>query len=306
VADQLRLEVPARLEGDRVDKALADLLDLSRARARALIDQGVLIDGAPARPADRVRAGALLETPSPEEVGGLEPQAIEFGVVHEDPSLIVVDKPPGLVVHPGSGHRGPTLAAGLLHRYPELEGVGDTGRWGLIHRLDRDTSGLLLVGRTTPAFDRLREELAARRISRRYMTLVHGHLSTPLGTIDAPIGADPSRPTRRAVVAGGKPAVTHYEVLEELPTSGLSLLEVSLSTGRTHQIRVHLAAIDHPVVADKTYSQLQSPAGDGRTFLHAHHLGLAHPASDEAVTFASPLPSDLLRVLDAMRALEVG
>jgi 23S rRNA pseudouridine1911/1915/1917 synthase len=306
VADALKLEVPPRLEGDRVDKALADLLDLSRARARALIDEGVLIDGAPARAGDRVRAGTVLEAPPPIETEGLEPEAVDFEVIHEDPDLIVVDKPSGLVVHPGSGHRGETLAAGLLHRYPELDGVGDAGRWGLVHRLDRDTSGLLLVGRTTAAFDRLREDLAGRRIRRLYTTLVHGHFSTPTGTIDAPIGADPGRPTRRAVVAGGKPAVTHYEVLEELPRSGLSLLEVALGTGRTHQIRVHLAAIDHPVVGDKTYSMLRGPETSRRIFLHAHHLSLSHPATDEPVSFTSPLPPDLVVVLDTVRRTETG
>lgn len=306
MADALKLEVPERLEGDRVDKALADLLELSRAGARALIDEGVLIDGEPARPSDRVKAGAIVETPQPAESLGLEPQAIEFDVTHEDPDLIVVDKPPGLVVHPGSGHRGPTLAAGLLDRYTELEGVGDTGRWGLVHRLDRDTSGLLLVGRTQHAFDRLRADLAARRISRRYLALVHGVFSTPTGTIDAPIGADPLRPTRRAVVPGGKPAVTNYEVQEEFPGSGLALLEVSLGTGRTHQIRVHLAAIDHPVVGDKTYSMLRGPAAAKRIFLHAHHLGLTHPRSGEPVSFSSPLPPDLATVLDSVRTSEIG
>jgi 23S rRNA pseudouridine1911/1915/1917 synthase len=301
VADALKLEVPDRLEGDRVDKALADLLDLSRARARALVEEGVLLDGAPARPSDRVRAGAVLEAPSPSEIRGLEPEAIELQVVHEDHDLIVVDKPSGLVVHPGSGHRGPTLASGLLHRYPELEGVGDSGRWGLVHRLDRDTSGLLLVGRTTPAFESLRADMAARRISRHYTALVHGSFSTPTGTIDAPIGADPSRPTRRAVVAGGKPAVTHYEVAEEFPLTGVSLLHVSLSTGRTHQIRVHMTAIDHPVVGDKTYSMLRGPAASHRIFLHAHHLGLNHPTTGHQVSFESALPSDLVAVLESLR-----
>ena len=306
MADALRLEVPQRLDGDRVDKALAEMFELSRARARALIDQGVLIDGAPARPSDRVRAGGVLVTPLPTESGGLEPEAIELRVVHEDPDLIVVDKPAGLVVHPGSGHRGSTLAAGLLHRYPELEGVGDPGRWGLVHRLDRDTSGLLLVGRTRFAFDRLRADLAARRISRVYTALVHGGFSTPTGTIDAPIGADPSRPTRRAVVAGGKPAVTHYEVLEYFPESGLSFLEVALGTGRTHQIRVHLAAIDHPVVGDKTYSRLRGPPKSTRLFLHAHRLGLSHPISGDPVSFVSPLPPDLVAVLESVREPEHG
>jgi 23S rRNA pseudouridine1911/1915/1917 synthase len=248
----------------------------------------------------------VLEAPPPAEIRGLEPEAVDFRVVHEDPALVVVDKPPGLVVHPGSGHRGPTLAAGLLHRYPELDGVGDPGRWGLVHRLDRDTSGLLLVGRTNASFDRLRADLAARRIRRLYTTLVHGRFSTTTGTIDAPIGADPTRPTRRAVVAGGKPAVTHYEVLDELPGSDLSLLEVSLSTGRTHQIRVHLAAIDHPVVGDKTYSMLRGPAAAGRIFLHAHLLELAHPTTGDAVRFTSALPPDLVAVLESVRGGDHG
>lgn len=301
MADALRLEVPQRLDGDRVDKALAEMLELSRARARALIERGVLIDGTPARPSDRVRAGGVVEAPSPTESGGLEPEAMELRVVHEDPHLIVVEKPAGLVVHPGSGHRGPTLAAGLLHRYPELEGVGDVGRWGLVHRLDRDTSGLLLVGRTTSAFDKLRADLAGRRISRLYTALVHGAFSAPTGTIDAPIGRDQSRPTRRAVVAGGKPAVTHYEILEYFPGKDLSLLEIGLGTGRTHQIRVHLAAIAHPVVGDKTYSTLPVPAKSRRIFLHAHRLDLTHPVSGDPVSFASPLPPDLVAVLDSVR-----
>jgi 23S rRNA pseudouridine1911/1915/1917 synthase len=156
------------------------------------------------------------------------------------------------------------------------------------------------VGRNTTSFDRLRADLAQRRIARLYTTLVHGQFSTPTGTIDAPIGADPTRPTRRAVVAGGKPAVTHYEVLEEFPRSGLTLLEVSLATGRTHQIRVHLAAIDHPVVGDRTYSMLKGPAATRRMFLHAHALRLTHPASGDPVSFSSQLPPDLVVVVDSL------
>lgn len=306
MADTLKLEVPERLDGDRVDKVLAVLLEVSRAQARALLDAGVLLDGSPARPSDRVRAGAVVESPSPAGAAVLVAEAAEFGVIYEDLDMIVVDKPAGLVVHPGSGHQRPTLAAGLLHRYPELEGVGDAGRWGLVHRLDRDTSGVLLVARSAAAYERLSSDMARRRIRRMYTALVHGGFATPTGTIDAPIGRDPARPTRRAVVAGGKPAVTHYEVIEELPTAGVSLLEVALATGRTHQIRVHLASIDHPVVGDKTYSSLTEALGSPRIFLHAHQVGLHHPSTGEELGFTAPLPADLTGVLDFLRSAEDG
>ena len=304
--DTIVLEVPERLEGHRIDKVLADLLDLSRARARALLDAGVLLDGSPARPSDRVRSGAVVESPPPEVAIGLVPEPVAFAVIHEDPDLIVVDKPPGLVVHPGSGHERPTLAAGLLHRYPELEGVGAIGRWGLIHRLDRDTSGVLVVGRTASSFERLNSDMAQRRIRRLYTTLVHGRFATPTGTIDAPIGRDPDRPTRRAVVPGGKPAVTHFEVVEEFSPADVSLLEVALATGRTHQIRVHMTAVDHPIVGDKAYSSLNKAVESPRIFLHAHQVGLHHPTTGEELTFTSPLPSDLAEVLDFVRFPEVG
>lgn len=294
--------MPDRLAGERVDKAIAELLGQSRARARDLVDAGVLVDGSPARPSDRVAIGSIIETPEPETGIELVAQPVEFDVIHEDPDLIVVNKPPGLVVHPGSATGSATLAAGLLHRYPELEGVGAPGRWGLIHRLDKDTSGVLLVARTSPAYDRLRSDLARRRIGREYMTLVHGRFSTPTGTIEAPIGRDPARPTRRAVILGGKPAITHYEVLEEFPDSGMSLLRVSLETGRTHQIRVHLAAIDHPVVGDKTYSTLNVPMPLPRMFLHAFSVQLNHPGSGTEVGYTAPLPTDLGQVLAGLGA----
>jgi 23S rRNA pseudouridine1911/1915/1917 synthase len=306
VADTLDLEVPERLEGQRVDKVLADLLHLSRAQARALLDAGVLLDGAPARPSDRVRTGAVVMSPAPEVAIGLVAEPVDFGVIHEDADLIVVDKPAGLVVHPGSGHERSTLAAGLLYRYPELEGVGAAGRWGLIHRLDRDTSGVLLVGRTAASFERLNSDMARRRIRRLYTTLVHGIFATPTGTIDAPIGRDPDRPTRRAVVPGGKPAVTHYEVVEEFTPADVSLLEVALETGRTHQIRVHMTAIDHPIVGDKAYSSLNKAVESPRIFLHAKQVSLHHPATEAELTFTAPLPSDLTEVLDFVRSTDEG
>jgi 23S rRNA pseudouridine1911/1915/1917 synthase len=302
VADSLRLEVPETLAGERVDRALATLLGVSRGQARALIDSGVTIDGVAAKPSDRVLAGAVIDSPQPEVAVGLLPEPVDFDVIHSDEHLIVVDKPAGLVVHPGAGRTDGTLVAGLLHRYPDLEGVGAPGRWGLVHRLDRDTSGVLLVGRTSAAYEKLTSDLTQRRIARVYTTLVHGTFTTQTGTIEAPIGRDPARPTRRAVIPGGKPAVTHYEVLEVFAESGVSLLEVRLETGRTHQIRVHMAAIGNPVVADRLYSTLNQTFRVPRIFLHARRVELEHPGFGGSVSYEAPLPDDLADVLGRLSA----
>ncbi len=299
MADSLTLEVPETLDGARVDKAISSLLGVSRFVARELVDRGVVLDGNVARPSDRVRTGSLIETPHPAAELSLQPEDVPFEVLYEDEALLVVDKPAGVVVHPGSGTKEGTLAAGLLNRYPELEGVGEPGRWGLIHRLDKDTSGTLIVARTGDAYSALVEDLGARRIGRTYVALVHGLFPVPTGTIDAPIGRDPSRPTRRAVSPTGKPAVTHYELIREFPAHEVALLEVTLETGRTHQIRVHLAAIDHPVISDRTYSfntRVKSP----RIFLHARRVHLIHPVTGKDVQVESPLPGDLQTVLDCL------
>jgi len=300
VADTLTLEVPETLDGSRVDKALSSLLGVSRFVARELLDRGVILDGRPARPRDRVHTGSRIETPHPAVEVALQPEEVAFEVLYEDDALLVVDKPTGVVVHPGSGTREGTLAAGLLNRYPELEGVGDAGRWGLIHRLDKDTSGTLIVARTQDAYRILTADLAARKIGRTYTSLVHGRFSVPTGTIEAPIGRDPSRPTRRAVIPTGKPAVTHYEVIGDYPGHEVSLLEVRLETGRTHQIRVHLAAIDHPVIGDRTYSPFNTSVKAPRVFLHARRVHLAHPSSGAVLDVESPLPPDLSRVLERL------
>ncbi|HLF60357.1 MAG TPA: RluA family pseudouridine synthase [Acidimicrobiia bacterium] len=300
MADSLTLEVPEALDGARVDKALSSLLGVSRLVARQLLDRGVLLEGLPARPRDRVRTGSTIETPHPIAEVGLQPEDVAFEVLYEDNALLVIDKPAGVVVHPGSGTKEGTLAAGLLNRYPELEGVGEPGRWGLIHRLDKDTSGTLIVARTQAAHRSLSADLAARRIGRTYLTLVHGLFPVPTGTIDAPIGRDPSRPTRRAVIPTGKPAITHYEVIAEYPDDEVTLLEVRLDTGRTHQIRVHLAAIAHPVIGDRTYSPFNTRVKVPRVFLHARRVRLAHPDSGATIEVESPLPPDLTRVLESL------
>jgi 23S rRNA pseudouridine1911/1915/1917 synthase len=304
VADPLSFEIPDSLGGERVDKAVAELLGVSRAQARALLDQGVTLDGSPARPADRVRTGAILVSPSPVEAARLAPRPVSFEVIHADDSLIVVDKPAGLVVHAGAGRAEPTLAEGLLHRFPELEGVGQAGRWGIVHRLDRDTSGVLLVARSRASYDRMVADLAGRRVHRVYTALVQGIFDTETGTIEAPVGRDPDRPTRRAVVAGGKPAVTHYEVVAVFPGPGLTLLEVELETGRTHQIRVHMAAIGHPVVGDNVYSTASRDVP--RIFLHARRVDLDHPATGDPVHYESPLPQDLSLTLERLRGEGTG
>jgi 23S rRNA pseudouridine1911/1915/1917 synthase len=202
MARQIELEVPAGLDGERLDKVVASLLDLSRSQASLVAQAGVTVDGIDAGASDRVAAGAVIRCVPPEASPALEPEPVEFEVLYEDEAMLVVDKPAEVVVHPGAGQARGTLAAGLLHRFPELEGVGDAGRWGLVHRLDRETSGAIVVGRTHQAFALLRAQLAEREMRRIYTAIVEGRMEAATGTVDAPIARDPARPTRRAVVAG--------------------------------------------------------------------------------------------------------
>jgi 23S rRNA pseudouridine1911/1915/1917 synthase len=300
VADQIEIQIPGDLDGERLDKALASTLEVSRAIARALVDEGVTVDGVPAKPGDRVRTGSVVVSPHPATEWELEPEPVPFDVLYEDDSVLVVDKPAGVVVHPGSGRRHGTLAAGLLHRFPDLRGVGQADRWGLVHRLDKDTSGALVVARTPESFETLTTMLREREIRRDYLALVDGRMSAPTGTIEAPIGRDAARPTRRAVVADGKSAVTHYEVSREFPDFDCTLLKVRLETGRTHQIRVHLVAIDHPVIGDRVYGTKNTRVKAPRVFLHAAGVEFAHPVTGAAVLAESPLPTDLRSVLDSL------
>jgi 23S rRNA pseudouridine1911/1915/1917 synthase len=286
------------LDGERADRIVAVLTGRSRQLARSVFDDGVTSAGRRLRPQDRLAAGTEVRTPGLAAKVALAPEEAPLVVVHEDPDLIVIDKPAGLVVHPGSGHQQGTLAARLLSRYPEVEGVGASGRWGIVHRLDRDTSGLMAVARSAAAYGALTTDLAARRIKRSYLALVRGVPDPPTGTIEAPIRRQAGHPARREVGSGGKPARTHFRVIEDLSTA--ALLEVELDTGRTHQIRVHLSAIGHPVVGDRTYGGGQ-PAGGSRLFLHAARLRLPHPISRAELDMSSALPDDLRRVLEGMR-----
>lgn len=295
--------MPAALDGERLDRLVAMLVDVSRADAARLIESGaVCLDGVVA-PAGklRVREGQVVEIDAAADVGSSLPMAdpeVDVPVVHADADVLVVAKPPGLVVHPGAGTPEGTLVNGLLARYPELAGVGDPARPGIVHRLDKGTSGLLVVARTEPAYEALVSQLASRTVERRYLALVWGVPEPSTGAVDAPIGRSPRDPTRMAVVVDGRAARTRYEVRRAFSRPAPSaLLECRLETGRTHQIRVHLAAIGHPVVGDATYGGLRPAIASPRPFLHAFRLSFDQPRTGERLTFESPLPDDLAAVL---------
>ena len=286
------------MAGLRLDQALARLLpEESRSRLARLVAEGhVKVDGEAAVPRRKVKSGEVLEValaPRPADTAH-EPEDIALAIVHEDAAVIVIDKPAGLVVHPGSGNWAGTMLNALLHHAP---GNRDLPRAGIVHRLDKDTSGLLVVARTEAAQASLVRQLQARTVKRTYLALARGRVARD-GTVEAPIGRHPVQRTKMAVVASGKPAVTHYRVRERLAAH--TLLECELETGRTHQIRVHLASIGHPLEGDPAY------AGRGKTAfhrqaLHAWRLAFDHPASGERVQFESPLPEDFTALLESLR-----
>jgi 23S rRNA pseudouridine1911/1915/1917 synthase len=295
--------VPAALGGERLDRIVALLADVSRsAAATAISAGGVLVDGVVESSGKvRLTEGAVVEVDPDALPQASLPAAdptIEFGVVHEDADVIVVDKPAGLVVHPGAGNPTGTLVNGLLARYPQLAAVGDPMRPGIVHRLDAGSSGLLVVARTADAADALIEQFAEHTAGRRYDAVVWGHPESPHGIIDAPIGRDPADPLRMAVVVDGRPARTEYQVVERFVQPGtLARLTCVLETGRTHQIRVHLAAIGHPLLGDPTYGDRRTTLGLERPFLHAAELSFDHPTTGDRLTFTSPLPADLSSLL---------
>ncbi|MCU1491595.1 MAG: pseudouridine synthase, RluA family [Acidimicrobiaceae bacterium] len=307
-----QVEIPATLEGERVDRVVALLSGRPRSEVAALVTAGgVLVDGQVVSRHRRVLAGELLQWEAAEPElpweGPPPDSSVPFQVVHEDGSLVVVDKPAGVVVHPGAGHREGTLVSGLLARYPDLGDATAAGAWpaerpGLVHRLDKETSGLLVVARTPDALAGLSRQLADRSMGRTYLALALGTLQAEEGTIDAPLGRSSREPTKVAVRADGREARTHYRVLERFSEPLLAtLLEVTLETGRTHQIRVHLAAIGHPVAGDARYGGNAKALGLGRPFLHAARLRLVHPETGEALEFSSPLPPELSEVLDGLK-----
>lgn len=295
-------EIPSALVDERLDRVVALMAEVSRSVAARMIDEGaVTVDGDVVTSGSvRVELGARVEAAVPvasDQRPSADPTVL-FGVVYEDSHVVVVDKPADLVVHPGAGHQDRTLVNGLLARYPELASVGQPHRPGIVHRLDRTTSGLLVIARTSVAYGGLVAQMSAHEPERIYQALAWGRLDAQRGTIDAPIGRSPRHPTRMAVIDRGRRAVTHYEVIERfVRPRETSLLKCRLETGRTHQIRVHLRAIGHPVVGDRSYDGGRPGINLERPFLHSCALRFRHPVTGERVELESPLPDDLARTL---------
>jgi 23S rRNA pseudouridine1911/1915/1917 synthase len=307
VTDRRSMPVPEGLEGERLDTALARLFGLSRSRAAELVEQGnVLVDGADVAKSDRVRAGSWLDVDLPPAPAPVQvvPAAVEgMTVVHDDPDVVVVDKPVGVAAHPSPGWSGPTVIGGLAAAGFALSTSGAAERQGIVHRLDVGTSGLMVIAKSERAYTELKQQFRDRTVDKIYHALVQGHPDPTRGTVDAPIDRHPTQDHRWGVVAGGRPSVTHYDTLEAFRAA--SLLEIRLETGRTHQIRVHMSALRHPCVGDLAYSAdpvLAERLGLQRQWLHATRLGFAHPATGERVSFSSPYPPDLQRALDLLAA----
>jgi 23S rRNA pseudouridine1911/1915/1917 synthase len=307
-----RMLIPAGSTPARADRWAADLSGLSRSHVQRLIaEERLTVEGRPVKANTILPAGTVLEldVPPPAPAEPIAQPEIEVRVVYEDDDLLIVDKPAGLVVHPSPGHSSGTLVNALLGRGGELApgGIAGVQRPGIVHRLDRDTSGLLMVARSDAAQASLQAQLKARRVKKTYLALVAGSVAAAAGRIEAPIGRDPGRRTRMAVVPDGRAATTGYRVRERFP--GWTLLELDLVTGRTHQIRVHLEAIGHPVAGDPLYgsgTSRRGPAGLARLFLHAWRLELTSPSTGRLIRAEAPLPPELEDALAALRAAAPG
>ena len=289
-------EFTAGRDSARLDRFLAERkTGLSRSRLHSLIAEGMVsLNGTPARPAQKVRSGdRVILTVPPNRETDLTPQPIPLTVVYQDAEFIVIDKPAGLSVHPGPGHPDGTLVNALLSRCPDIQGIGGVTRPGIVHRLDKDTSGLMVVAKTERAHQDLSWQIKDRRVQKGYLALAVGVPDPSEGVIDAPIARDPRHRKRMAVVIGGRESRTRYRMAERF--ASYSLLELGLETGRTHQIRVHLAYLGYPLLGDGVYGK-RSPRLE-RHFLHANRLGFRHPVSGEAMSFQSDLPPELLEVL---------
>lgn len=290
--------------GDRLDRFVARAAaGLSRSFVQQLVGDGrVTVDGRAARSSQTLRGGErVVVTVPPPQPTAIEPEAIPLCVIYEDADVVVVDKPAGMVVHPAPGHAGGTLANALLARYPEMQINGGV-RPGIVHRIDQDTSGLLVVARHDRAMQALTEQQRAREMLKVYLTVVEGRFREPTGVIDAPVGRHPADRLRMTVTPSGREARTHYKVVEEL--GAYTLLEVRLETGRTHQIRVHMLHRSRPVLGDQTYGgrKARPSFGLARQFLHAHRLGFRHPGDGRWMELSSPLPADLEEALRRLRA----
>ena len=300
-----RLPIPEGLDGTRVDATLAKLMGFSRTFAAEVAEAGgVQLDGTSAGKSDRVVAGSWLDVEwQPREEPRVVPVEVpDLGIVFQDDDIVVVDKPTGVAAHPSVGWEGPTVLGALLAAGVRVATSGAAERQGIVHRLDVGTSGLMVVAKTEQAYTLLKRAFKERTVDKIYHAVVQGHPDPLSGTIDAPIGRHPSHSWKFAVTPDGKDSVTHYETIEAFP--GASLLEIHLETGRTHQIRVHMAAHRHPCVGDPLYGAdptLSARLGLTRQWLHAHELAFAHPATGEWVRFASEYPDDLSRALAVLR-----
>ena len=286
--------------GKRLDRFIADRCpELSRSRVQRMIVQGhVTVDEAPAKPSLKLQAGQVIGVTVPDPAPSrLVPQQIDLQVVYQDSDILVVDKPAGLVVHPGPGHPDQTLANAVLALCPGMEGTGGIMRPGIAHRLDKDTSGLIVVAKNEASHDYLAAQFKDRRVTKAYLAVVHGRLDPPEAIIEAPIGRDPRNRKRMAVVASGREASTRYRAESYL--DGFTAVEIFPSTGRTHQIRVHMASMGHPLVGDSTYGKGHPLLG--RHFLHASLLGFRLPETGEYREFTSDLPQELRGFLEAVR-----
>jgi 23S rRNA pseudouridine1911/1915/1917 synthase len=295
------LAIPARLAGVRLDQALAEMLpQYSRSRLQAWIGEGLItLEGEIATPKRRVWGGEQIQVRPSEHPSEAAPQAEDIGlnIVFEDDAILVIDKPAGLVVHPGSGNWSGTLMNALLHHTPQLQSVP---RAGIVHRLDKETSGLLVVAKTLEAQTDLVRQLQARTVKRQYLAVVEGRMTQAEGRIEAPIGRHPTARVKMAVVSRGKPAVTHFKVMERFAQH--TLVECQLETGRTHQIRVHMQSIGYPLVGDPAYGAKNKQRIFKRQALHAWRLGLLHPETHQAMAWEAPLPSDFQELLAALKA----
>ncbi len=297
------VELTAESAGERLDKYLAACVDyLSRAQIQALIRQGlVTVNGGPAKASLRLEGGEIIRllVPPLEAPAEPEPETIPLQVLYEDEHVAVVDKPAGMVVHPAFGHRSGTLVNAVLARWPQIADFAEPGRAGIVHRLDKDTSGVILIAKTRLALDSLRAQFKARQVHKRYLALVEGIPGTSEGVINAPIGRDPKRRKQMAVLREGREAITEFRLLETFAAH--SLLEAWPKTGRTHQIRVHLAFIGHPVVGDTVYGRRRQTLRLSRHFLHAASVTFTLPGTNTQITVESSLPSALQQVLDSLR-----
>jgi 23S rRNA pseudouridine1911/1915/1917 synthase len=304
--DRRSMPVPDGLDGMRLDQAIARMFGLSRTVSADLIDAGdVVVDGAARAKSDRLRAGSWLEValPAPPAPPTVTPESVAgLSVVHSDDDIVVVDKPVGVAAHPSPGWTGPTVISGVAALGHRVSTSGAAERQGVVHRLDVGTTGLMVVAKSERAYTSLKRAFKEREVDKRYHAVVQGHPDPLRGTIDAPIDRHPSHDYKWAVVSGGRPSVTHYDTLEAFPAA--TLVDVRLETGRTHQIRVHFAALRHPCVGDLTYGAdptLAARLGLTRQWLHARQLGFEHPGTGRYVEFASPYPEDLAGALDVLR-----